>query len=71
MKIRYERRFTGKLMPMTLRQSLGYFLATHKWQREKYVFIEVPQDSPDYALAPYAESFVYPQLIVVKNENIP
>jgi hypothetical protein len=58
-KKRYERRFTGKIINLTLWQSITGFLRGRGWVVEKFVFIEIKPDSPDYENAPYAEEFIW------------
>lgn len=57
MWINYERRFTGKLVELTLLESIAGFVRGRGWVTQKWVFIEVKPNDPDYETAPYAEKF--------------
>jgi len=57
-KKRYERRYTGKLVPLSLFQQIRNWLRGRGWHSEKYVFTEVFPHEPGYDVAPYAESFI-------------
>jgi hypothetical protein len=56
---RYERRYTGKVVSLTLWQSIAGLFQGRGWTREKYVFEEVFPDDPGYETAPYAEAFTW------------
>ena len=58
-KPRYERRFIGKEIPMTIKQIVKYFLFHKRIRTKKYIFEEVFPDSPLYENAPYKEEIAY------------
>lgn len=59
LKVRHERRFTGKTVEIPFLESVKNLLKGRGWHTQKYVFVEIFKDDPEYENAPYAESFVY------------
>lgn len=56
---RFERRFIGNVMPMTLGQTIKLWFRGGGWKTEKFVFEEVFPKDPRYETALYVEALIY------------